>query len=835
MSGKISTLFLIVLSLAAAIAVSAQQLALSGIVRDSNGAVISNATVSALNTATKTESKATTGSDGSFTFSALPAGTYQLTVTATGFERKVIENIRFDGAVVLTQDVSLAVGKIIDTVTVRPEETNKFATTESDTAAKMPLKDIENPQVINSVSNQLIKEQITTSFDQALNNATGISRLWESTGRAGDGGGYYGSRGFFEQSTMKNGFASYSNGTPDVQSIETIEVIKGPSGTLYGGALTSHGGLININTKKPSTERPFVDLSYTYGSFNSNRVTVDWNQAINSKYAFRVNSAYTNNGSFRDYGFQRSFFISPTLYGSVNDRLSFNIDMSYIYDNRIAPTMLFIAREYPLRSDADTLGKIGVDADRSYTSNDLNTKNPAWNLQGQVNYRFNSSWHSQTEFSGYTTWAKGYYSYLYDSTTFIEDALEIPQTGLIFDREATHQNGWTNGFNIQENITGDLRIGKLRNRLLVGADYYWEHAKDKDSAYLNQGFVFVGRDNSTFLAELPFLHAYYGSEMCLNAIGDDSGCLTSAGLPFVEGSPYDDKLKNTSFYVNDVLNIRDDLLVSGGVRYNYYDLTDTNSWYGAPETTRGSQHRWSEKFGVIYMPLKEKVSLFFNFQDGFQRPWTLTDYVDSVPHSYYGQPEHSTQYEGGVKLNAFDGRLAGTVSYFYIKVKDMALYHGDYTNGHYELDGKQRNKGFEATLDANPLDGWNLTFGYSHVDSVVHNDPEYDGLSSESAGPGNMANFWTSYRFTKHSLSGLGFGFGGNYGDRFATLNRHTTGRFYLPAYFVLNATAFYDRRRYRVGVKFDNMTNERFNGGGWSTINPQPPRSVSASLTVKF
>ena len=81
----------------------------------------------------------------------------------------------------------------------------------SKTASKIPLKNIENPQVYNSISKYVIKDQLSTSFQAVLNNATGVSRLWESTGRAGDGAEYYTMRGFSVQPTLVNGMPNVNN------------------------------------------------------------------------------------------------------------------------------------------------------------------------------------------------------------------------------------------------------------------------------------------------------------------------------------------------------------------------------------------------------------------------------------------------------------------------------------------------------------------------------------------------------------------------------------------------------------------------------------------------
>jgi iron complex outermembrane receptor protein len=112
-----------------------------------------------------------------------------------------------------------------------------YITKNSESANKMPLKDIENPQVYNTVNKNIIKEQVATNINDALKNVTGIARLWESTGRGNDGGEYYTMRGFSLQPTLVNGMPAFNNGTIDPAGIEIIEAIKGPSGTLYGGSV----------------------------------------------------------------------------------------------------------------------------------------------------------------------------------------------------------------------------------------------------------------------------------------------------------------------------------------------------------------------------------------------------------------------------------------------------------------------------------------------------------------------------------------------------------------------------------------------------------------------
>ncbi|MEI6947148.1 hypothetical protein V9K67_08130 [Paraflavisolibacter sp. H34] len=55
-----------------------------------------------------------------------------------------------------------------------------------------------------------------------------------------------------------------------------------------------------------------------------------------------------------------------------------------------------------------------------------------------------------------------------------------------------------------------------------------------------------------------------------------------------------------------------------------------------------------------------------------------------------------------------------------------------------------------------------------------------------------------------------------------------------VPAYTVLNATIFYTTRALRFGVKLDNLTDREYYKG-WSTLEPQMPRRLSANIAFRF
>lgn len=130
----------------------------------------------------------------------------------------------------------------------------------------------------------------------------------------------------------------------------------------------------------------------------------------------------------------------------------------------------------------------------------------------------------------------------------------------------------------------------------------------------------------------------------------------------------------------------------------------------------------------------------------------------------------------------------------------------------------------------------NITAGYSHNDSKITrtSTESLQDRRPEEAGPSDLINGWVSYRFTSGSLKGFGLGLGGNYASDNYVINRSNTGRFTIPSYTVLNGSLFYDAKTYRLNLKFNNFTDEEYYKG-WSTVNPQRPRNITAGFTYKF
>lgn len=686
----------------------------------------------------------------------------------------------------------------------------KYKREKSTTVSKMNLNNIENPQVYNTVTSELLKEQVVTNFNDALKNATGVTRLWESTGRNGDGAEFYTMRGFSVQPSMTNGLPALTNTTIDPINIDNIEVIKGPSGTLFGSSVISYGGLINVVTKKPNNKFG-GEVSYNAGTYGLNRITADVNLPASENASFRINSAYTNSESFQDAGFSNSFFIAPSLNYKVNDKLTFLINTELYKNTSAKAAMVFLSRYSPISFNSMDLFEKNYK--KSFTSNDLTMENNSFNMQVQAFYKLSDQWTSQTVLSKSTTKTSGFYQYLWDSAN-----------GNEFTRFIANANGTYYTTDIQQNFIGDFKIGGLRNRLTVGLDYFNSRLTNGGSGWIGYGTVSMVKGTDT-----NGLDGFGNPIQTILTEAAVSNALSGSYSKMSEASQ-----EIFSAYFSNVLNITDKLSVMTSLRLDSFG-GKPSQWDA--EEVKG-QTVLSPKFGAVYQIIKNKVSVFGNYMNGFKNiaPATVADIDGSNVRIKSFDPEKANQFEFGVKTNLFKEFLSATVSYYDITVSNRVMTDPDNINNSIQ-GGEVNSKGFETSLTLNPTKGLNIIAGYSFNDSEVTKDypaAGYLGLRPEEAGPEQLANLWINYTANSGKLKGFGLGFGGNYASEYLTLNRTNIGTFTLPSYTVLNSGISYTTDKIMLNVKVNNLLNEKYYSG-WSTVTPQSLRSVTAGLNYKF
>src|SRR5918911_876089 len=117
---------------------------LGGYVRDPQGAVVANASVTARNPARSIERTTTTNADGFYQITNLPPGDYEVTVEAPNFKRAVIPNVTLTVGQRATLDVPLELGEVSATVTVTGASTDVVETSRTAVATTIDQQRIEN-------------------------------------------------------------------------------------------------------------------------------------------------------------------------------------------------------------------------------------------------------------------------------------------------------------------------------------------------------------------------------------------------------------------------------------------------------------------------------------------------------------------------------------------------------------------------------------------------------------------------------------------------------------------------------------------------------------------
>lgn len=826
--------------------VYSQNASLFGRVTTEDGQPVSQVSVLLLNTKLGT----LTNENGEYRLQHIIPGNYTI-------------QLSFSGDILKTQEISLAnaanselnlsikqVAKQMEEVII---ETGKIMNRAGATANKLPLTALETPQIVHSISSVILRKQNAMTLEDAMKNAPGVGKLWDATSRP-DGGSIFVSRGFQVTTKLRNGLPNIVNTNVEMANLERIEVIKGPSATMFGSVVSSYGGLINRVTKRPYFHNGgYADVSY--GSYNFYRASADGNFVIKKdKLAARLNVAGQNQDSWQDAGFQRSYIIAPSILYKPNNTFTLNVDAEIVgsegnsnggnfmfvlapstinsalsgmllqlglNETQVSAIMSQAPQTFKQAYGSDKVEDFKTSYNRSFISNDVSTTTQSNAFFADASYKISRHWTSQTAITYSNSHNKGYSSYQYLLPNYLSNFIKsMTTTGIPDFGSAGHDSlgrmvwnpvGSTQTFDVQQNFISDYQLGKLRNRAVIGIDY----------AYY-KSFVTYNRFYGSLFGVVPYPDLFdvvdvKGTSPKMNELNKENVLEAFQTRP--PGTlPYNQKSGVLSGYVNNVTNITEYIIVSAGVRIdNFKNLI-----------SKQDQTKWSPKFGLIIMPVKDQLTIFANYQNSFANKFGADQ--NNKPFV----PEEANQKEAGIKFSLFNNKLSGSVSVYDILAKN--IIRADLNNPLFNIqDGEQKSKGFEAEIVANPATGWTILLGYGYNDSkYLKADAEVQGLRPVGSGPANMANFWTNYTFTTTFLKGLGIGVSVNYSDKSFAFNQRPDGVLTVPAYTIVGSHITYDAKRYRLGIKINNITNEEY-WMGWSNYIPQMKRQIIGTIAVKF
>ena len=204
---------------------------IQGTVSDSQGGVIPNARLTLTNTATNETQTRTTNGEGVYNFNALPPSVFKLTVTAPGFQTKILENVQITPEQANAINVQLSVAAQAQTVTVD--------------ASTTPLLDTETATIGGTISENQIQHMPSFGRDVFQLTSLAPGTTGDSSQSAGGGtfslpgtqgpGGPAASTGIFATENGPQTLASggqYENNGIAIDGISTTSAVWGGTSVI---------------------------------------------------------------------------------------------------------------------------------------------------------------------------------------------------------------------------------------------------------------------------------------------------------------------------------------------------------------------------------------------------------------------------------------------------------------------------------------------------------------------------------------------------------------------------------------------------------------------------
>jgi len=178
--------------------------------------------------------------------------------------------------------------------------------------SKLAVPVIDVPQSIDTISAQELQDRAVTDFNQALHTVPGVTI---GAGEFRSLGNTPTIRGFVARTDMfLDGIRDYGDYYRDPFNLESIEVLEGPAGVLFGRGST--GGVIEQASKLPRLQSS-IAATLTGGTDDTRRATLDINEplaALGEGAAFRVNAmGHEADVTDRDIAHSSRWGVAPSL------------------------------------------------------------------------------------------------------------------------------------------------------------------------------------------------------------------------------------------------------------------------------------------------------------------------------------------------------------------------------------------------------------------------------------------------------------------------------------------------------------------------------------------
>ena len=564
-------------------------------------------------------------------------------------------------------------------------------------------------------------------------------------------------------------------------NVEQVEILRGPNALLFGRGGT--GGIINRVSKKAMVGDEFGSFMMGTDTFGSLDIAADYNTALGSNSALRLNVHMDQLENHRDFYDGNRYGFNPTLRFELSE--SATLDLSYEHANHER----FIDRGIP------TMNGEPVEAlkDIVFGDEELNTTT----LEADI-WKASLSKNFSDTFKGNLTFQKSEFAKMYQNlyaSGYDGSKNEVTLDGYYDPTE--RENMFLNG-----NLVREVETGGITHTLLVGAEYV-----DTNNANLRYDSYWstTQSDKETFkVGEAP-----------LDISSNNLGVATTVDFATKLKSQTDSGIKVESFYIQDQIDVTDNFKVLLGGRFDSFDITVRDIKAGTSESRKDDE--FSPRAGLIFKP-QENISLYISYSESFL-PRSGEQFKKLSASSAKLDPDVFESTEVGVKWD-FTPDLSLTASYFDSE-QIQAVTDSD-TGENAEIVGMTVD-GFELELKGQLTDNLYLAFGLSNL----------DGKTSSGGLPREIPEHSGSLYAIWQSSDDAGYSVGVTNQGKSAIANNKPSN--VLPEYTRVDVAAW--RRlseNTMIQVNIENLTDELYFPHSHSTHQASVGESFNARFSVR-
>jgi iron complex outermembrane receptor protein len=666
--------------------------------------------------------------------------------------------------------------KDIEVIQVKGSYFNGYKVDNANGAMRGNMSLLETAQSVTVIPNTVINEQLATTLGEVLGNDASLTAGSKQRNRE-----VFNLRGFELSSSngyLRDGHQHWSHYQQPIETLESIEVIKGPSSILYGQS--GPGGLVNMVTKKPTANNIF-NLGIDFDQEGSSRLTLDAGGAITEDESLR----YRANLVKQDVTYQREYqngeqrererFLGALVVDyDITDDLLVSVHYDKTNDKAGLDTGAWLDDEGNVIGDDKTI------RDMSWAFTDITVENYGMD----ANYIINDAWQVKV----------GYNQQSFERERFESSPKKVDgfsegdeYTSKPYDRFDDWQ--FKTAF---IDFTGEFELAGVDHNLLVGAnylDYYYGQLKvNGESFEYSAGQVEPQRPD-------------------INYADDDS--------------LYTSEYNYYGIYIQDLITINEEWQVMIGGRYDKQSKTGADNESLLP------------KGGLLYHP-SDSTTFYASYSEGFepQSSETIND-DDDLNYGMEIDAMTSKQYELGAKWQLLDDRLLLTTAIFDI-TKSGVLVKEYYDDGSYATSqvGEQRHKGFEIAAQGAVTDKLFVMASTMNLDAAYGESGKFDGATPVDA-PEWSASIWSRYELTENlSINAGAFYEGERFADNANTIVKDAYTRVDVGATYKIELSNTDINLRFNVQNLFDT---DYLAGGSTSNVTVGDGRSYRLAMQVAF